>query len=84
MKQERGLGDLRRRGTSFSEPHSLFSYLRDRVCSILSSAREFCLAHGLRQRTCDVESDGIILNFRSDVTVVSRRKTPIDVRTRLL
>ena len=29
---------------------------------------EKCLAHGLRQLTCDVKSDVRIQNFRSDVT----------------
>ena len=34
-----------------------FSHLRDRVCSIFSSAGKFCLAHALRQLTRDKKSD---------------------------
>ena len=44
------------------------SFLRDRVCSIFSSAGKFCLANGLRQLTWDVKSEVSSLNFRSDVT----------------
>ena len=34
-----------------------FSFLWDRVCSIFSGARKFCVAHGLRQLIRDTKSD---------------------------
>ena len=45
----------------------LFSYLWDRICSILSGAGKFCLAHGLKQLAHDVKNDIKTPNFRSDV-----------------
>ena len=56
----------------------------DRVCSIFSGAGKFCLVHGLRQRTRDVESDFTTVNFRSDVTYALPRKSSYDVRKRSL
>ena len=50
------------------------SYLGDRVCSIFSGAGKFCLAHGLRQLTCDIKHD-----VRSDVFFAPPRKTHNDV-----
>ena len=35
---------------------------------LFSGAGKFCLANGQRHPTCDVKSDVIILNFRSDIT----------------
>ena len=37
-------------------------------CSIYIGSGEFCLAHGLRQLTCNVKSEVKTQNFRSDVT----------------
>ena len=34
-----------------------FSFLWDRDCSIVSSGGKFCLPHGLRQPTRDIQSD---------------------------
>ena len=39
-----------------------------------SGAGKFCLAHGLRQLTHDVESDVRTINFRSDVIFTPPRK----------
>ena len=61
-----------------------FSYLRNRVCSIFSVAGKFCLAHGLRQLTCDVKNDIRTINFRNGVTFAPLRKTRNDVRKRSL
>ena len=60
------------------------SYIWDRVCSIFSGAGKCFLTHGLRHFTRDVKSDSRILNFRSDVTYASPRKTSNDVLRRSL
>ena len=44
-----------------------------------SGADKFCLAHGLRQLTREVNSDVRTLKFIGDVTYVVTRKTPNDV-----
>ena len=36
------------------------SYLGDRLCSILSGAGKFCLAHGLRQLIRDTKNDSVV------------------------
>ena len=66
---------------------SVISYalsVRDRVCSIVSDAGKFYLAHGLRQLTRDVKHEIRTLNFRSDVTFAPPRKKPNDVQKILL
>ena len=59
---------------------NILSYLRDRVCSIISDAGKFCLAHGLSQLKRDVNHDVRTLNFKSDVTFAPPRKTPNGIR----
>ena len=71
-------------GYSYPVCKKFFSYICDGVCSILSGALKFCLAHGLRQLTHGVKYDVRILNFRSAVTFAHPRKTPNGVRKRSL
>ena len=59
------------------------SYQRDRLCSILSDAGKFCLAHGLRQLTPNVKHDIRTLDITSDLTFAPR-KAPNDACIRLL
>ena len=54
--------------------------MRDRVCSILSVAVEFCLAQRLGHLTLNVKSVMRTLNFKSDVTYEPARKIPNDIR----
>ena len=61
----RGIGDF------LPMRQSLFSF---------SGAETFCLSHGLRQLTCDVNSDVRIINFRSDVTYLIPQKTLNNVK----
>ena len=64
--------------------NALVQAIRDRVCPIFNGAVKFGLAHGLRQINRNVKTDVRTLNFRSDVTFAPTRKTPIDVRKKLL
>lgn len=56
------------RYATVSEDGTLFSHPLDRVCSNFRDAVKFCLAHGLRHFTHDVENDPRTLNFISYVT----------------
>ena len=64
--------------------NALVQAIRDRVRPIFNGAVKFGLAHGLRQIKRNVKSDVRTLNFRSDVTFAPTRKTPNDVRKKLL
>ena len=66
--------------TSWVFTRHVFSYLWNGVCSILSGAGKFCLAHGLRQLSRDAKLDVSILYFRSDVTFAPTHKISNDVR----
>ena len=46
----------------------------DRICSILSGAGKFCLAHGPGQLTGDVKSYVRTLTFKIDVTFCTTTK----------
>ena len=74
------MSSLIREGSSFVEGFLTF----ERVCSIFSGARKFCLVHGLGHLSRDVNSDVRTLNFGSDVIFAQTRKTPNDVRKRSL